>query len=228
MVWWRSTTAGLPWVSPLNPRPLAAFVVLPFRLFNHRRETVCDGQTLTAFIDGNSAYVAQITLYGYIKTRAGLKYFRLFDDDAFVKSVNIAKWNIYAACVGDLSVFCAAHIYRHGGDDGQRLTDFMNTCVNEVFVAHAAPVDAGEEYSRLCGEVQQRVQSTPWLRDVADDETAFSRSPAALVHWAPVANNHKKYDVEVVENSIAFKWKEVRDNFRRAADLPALQAVIKG
>jgi len=197
-----------------------------FDLLRRRREAaVCDGQTLSAFIDGNSAYVAQTALYGYIKTRAGLKYFRLFEDDVFVQSVNVAKWNVYAVCVGDLAVFCAAHLYRRGGD-GHDLAAFLNVCVERVFSAHGAPTDAGGDYARLCEEARRRVQEAPWEKGVADNETAFSHSPAALVHWAPVADAHKKHDAEAVKNSIEFKWKEVRDKFRRNADVKQLLPLI--
>ena len=50
---------------------------------------------LEEFIQTKSAWVSQVTLYGYLKTRMGTRYVLHFDNDEFMKSVNLAKWNIY-------------------------------------------------------------------------------------------------------------------------------------
>lgn len=178
-----------------------------------RREKISDRAALCRFIDGSSAYVAQTTLYGYIKTRAGFQYFRLFDDAVFVASVNIAKWNIYAACVGDLAAFCAAHLRRHGGEEAA-LADFISACVTDIFASHGTPADASADYPPLAQKARLRAAD---FAATTDDETAFLQSPRALLHWAPIADKHKKYDAEVVKNSMIFKWKEVRADFRRRA-----------
>ncbi len=51
---------------------------------------------LEDFIQTKSAWVSQVTLYGYLKTRMGTRYVLHFENDEFMKSVNLAKWNIYA------------------------------------------------------------------------------------------------------------------------------------
>ena len=50
---------------------------------------------LQKFIQQRSAHVTQTTLYGYLKTRIGVKFTAMVEDDVFSKSINIAKWNIY-------------------------------------------------------------------------------------------------------------------------------------
>src|SRR3546814_11390174 len=51
--------------------------------------------------------MAQKTLYGYLKTRMGTRYPRLFEDDVLIASVDLAKLHIYAACLADLALFAA-------------------------------------------------------------------------------------------------------------------------
>ena len=64
-----------------------------------------------AFLGNRAAWIAQKTLYGYLKTRMGMQFPKMFDEDPFVESINVAKWNIYAACASDLAIFMAARFH---------------------------------------------------------------------------------------------------------------------
>ena len=46
---------------------------------------------LEHFIQTKSAWVTQVTLYNYLKTRMGTRYVLHFDNDVFMSSVNLAK-----------------------------------------------------------------------------------------------------------------------------------------
>ena len=63
---------------------------------------------LAEFVQTRSAYVAQTSLYGYLKTRMGTRFRQVFEDDKFLPSINKAKWQTYGACLSDLTVFAAA------------------------------------------------------------------------------------------------------------------------
>ena len=60
---------------------------------------------LEEFIQKKSAWVSQVTLYGYLKTRMGTKYVLHFDDEKFLGSINTAKWNIYSIALQDLTFY---------------------------------------------------------------------------------------------------------------------------
>ena len=60
---------------------------------------------LEEFIQTKSAWVSQVTLYGYLKTRMGTRYVLHFENDEFMKSVNLAKWNMYSIALQDLTFF---------------------------------------------------------------------------------------------------------------------------
>lgn len=169
---------------------------------------------LEEFISGGSAFVAQSSLYGYVKTRAGFEYFRMFDNPEFVASLNIAKWNIFADCVGDLTMFCAAHIRRRTGAPDAHVARMAGECARRVFAAQGSPAEAGPDYPAVSSRAQARIDGAEWA-GVRDDETPFSRSPEALVYWAPISDRHKEHDAAIVRNSIVFMWKKKRDDFRR-------------
>ena len=65
---------------------------------------------LEEFIQSKSAWVSQVTLYGYLKTRMGTRYVLHFENDEFMKSVNLAKWNIYAVALQDLTFFTFSYL----------------------------------------------------------------------------------------------------------------------
>ena len=57
-----------------------------------------------------SAWVTQVTLYNYLKTRMGTRYVLHFENDKFMGSVNLAKWNIYAVALQDLTFFSFSYL----------------------------------------------------------------------------------------------------------------------
>ena len=65
---------------------------------------------LENFIQSKSAWVTQITLYGYLKTRMGTRYVLHFENDKFMDSVNKAKWNIYSVALQDLTFFTFSYL----------------------------------------------------------------------------------------------------------------------
>ena len=134
------------------------------------------------FIGENSAFVSQSALYGYIKTRAGLRYFRMFEDAQFTDSVNIAKWNIYAACVGDLAMFCGAHLHRHMPPLRDKASEAQWTAWMGAVVCRALPPrppDASDDYARFAEETRQRVECAEWAT-MSDDESAVYAQPGGF------------------------------------------------
>ena len=68
-------------------------------------------ESLQLFIQERSAFVTQTTLYGYLKTRMGLKFTIMFSDEIFLQSVNKSKWNIYGEAVADMTFFSVSFLY---------------------------------------------------------------------------------------------------------------------
>ena len=62
------------------------------------------------FIQERSAHVTQTTLYGYLKTRIGVKYIAMMEDDRFLESINIAKWNIYTVALADCTFYVFSYL----------------------------------------------------------------------------------------------------------------------
>lgn len=202
-------------------RLLAAFA----RLLPGRRAPtpITDGGALARFLQTRSAHIAQTSLYGYLRTRAGTRFPELFSDDEFVKSINIAKWHVWLACLSDLAVYAGAMLCRQGALRAAEAAPLMVAVVGEVLRETGVPSDAGPEYGAHADRVRARLALCDWAA-VPDDETAFAESPAALVHWAPIVDELKQLDEEIVRNSIRFRWQEVRRELRRDLDARAFLA----
>ena len=65
---------------------------------------------LKKFIQQKSAWVTQVTLYNYLKTRMGTRYVLHFDNEVFLSSINKAKWNIYYVALQDLTFYSFSYL----------------------------------------------------------------------------------------------------------------------
>jgi len=192
-------------------------------LLSQRNSRIADQNGLRAFLDSRASFVAQTSLYGYLRTRAGMKYPTLFEDEVFVQSVNIAKWHVWLACLSDLAVFAGGLVVRRGAANPEQAGALMLATVDAILEATGTPAGAGGEFADHAQRIRSRLMLCHWAT-VADDATTFSESGPALVHWAPIVDELKRLDAHIVRNSIRFAWQEVRRTLRRDLDAAALMA----
>ena len=164
---------------------------------------------LEEFIQSKSAWVAQVTLYGYLKTRMGTRYVLHFENDVFMKSVNVAKWNIYVAALQDLIFFIFS--YLKVNFNYQEINK-----ANEIFqkiladeTTNKMPLDIIEEAKKNFNE---RLTSINW--DVYYKDLPFNSSALSLYKWAPIAEELKVLDRKIVLNSVILKWDIVKKEFK--------------
>ncbi|HUF81356.1 MAG TPA: hypothetical protein VMN03_09495, partial [Burkholderiales bacterium] len=184
---------------------------------------VADLEGLAYFLRTRAAHVAQTSLYGYLRTRAGTRFPELFSDDAFVASINIAKWQVWLACVSDLAVYAGGLVRRSARARASEVAPLMVGVVDSLLQETGVPEEAGGDYESHASRVRVRIAMCDWGA-VPEDETAFSQSPAALVQWAPIVDELKQLDEEIVRNSVRFRWQEVRRDLQRLLDADAVMA----
>lgn len=169
---------------------------------------------LEYFVSTRASFVTQKILYGYLKARMGTRYPSMFEDDVFVHSINIAKFEVFAASLSDLTVFAVAHALVDKPDDDAARRKLALRCFANGLAENAA--EAPAEFSPRAGteKFTQRIAATDW-NNVALTRENFVESPPALFHWAPISPELKKHDTDIVANSINFAWHEVRQNYTR-------------
>lgn len=185
------------------------------------QEPIDTPDALARFLDRRASYVAQASLYGYLRTRTGMRYPELFDDDPFVASINIAKWHVWLDCLSDIAVYAGSRLAQQAPRELPRIARMMVGLVDGVLAQTGTPTEAGGEFAAHAQRVRDRVRRIDWLV-IGKDEAAFTDSPAGLVRWAPVMDELKELDEEIVRNSVRFRWQEVRRDFARHLDAQAM------
>ena len=189
---------------------LEDFRVYLFALFKGilPKKKIRNNEDLKSFIQKKSAWVSQVTLYNYLKTRMGTKWVLHFDDEKFLASINTAKWNIYSISLQDLTLYSLSYlkvIYNYQETESakkiyEKILDeeFINGMPKEIVLR-------GKE------KFLDRLQKIDW--NTYYKSWPFNESALALYEWAPIAEELKVLDRKIVLNSMILKWDNIKDEF---------------
>ena len=170
-------------------------------------------QQLYDFIDTRAAYVSQVTLYTYVKARAGTQYPKLFQNTDFLTSLRIARWHIYGAAICDLSLFAVAQLKRSGGLDDKKASELVAEMLDSILLDYQQDDIDPELFTAMGDKGKQRAAFANWNL-IADGAAAFQSSSDAVFRWAPIADELKNDDEEIVRNSIHLRWIGVRRDLK--------------
>jgi len=188
---------------------------------NQKTRRITERDSLATFLSTRASHVAQTSLYGYLRTRAGTRFPEMFENPDILKSINIAKWHIWLACVSDLSLFAGQCMQRSGKVDDATIQQLLCAALQQLLEETGDPLEAGPDFASARDKIVQRITTCDWQQD-RDDETIFSQSPDALFYWSPIADELKERDETIVKNSIRFRWIEVRRSALQKFDFDAL------
>ena len=164
---------------------------------------------LEYFIKSKSAWVSQVTLYSYLKTRMGTRYVLHFENDEFMKSVNLAKWNIYAVALQDLTFFTFSYLkVNFNYQDVDKAKEIFFKILDDE-ILNEMPEDIIEESKR---NFDQRLQKIDW--NIYYNDLPFNPSALSLYKWAPISEELKTLDRKIVLNSVILKWDIVKKEFK--------------
>ena len=165
---------------------------------------------LENFIQTKSAWVTQVTLYSYLKTRMGTRYVLHFDNDEFMSSVNLAKWNIYSIALQDLTFFTFSYLKVNFNyqDLDQAKEIYLKILDDEI--SNKMPLDIIEKSKKTFNE---RFQNLNW--EIYYKDLPFNPSALSLYKWAPIAEELKSLDRKIVLNSMILKWDIVKQEFEK-------------
>jgi hypothetical protein len=164
---------------------------------------------LEHFIQTKSAWVTQVTLYSYLKTRMGTKYVLHFDNDVFMSSVNLAKWNIYSVALQDLIFFTFSYLRVNFNYQN---TDHAKEIFNKILddeISNKMPLDIIKNAKE---DFNERLQNLNWENYHKD--LPFNPSALSLYKWAPIAEELKTLDRKIVLNSMILKWDIIKKEFK--------------
>ena len=164
---------------------------------------------LQKFIQQRSAHVTQTTLYGYLKTRIGVKYTAMVEDEVFSKSINIAKWNIYMVAIAD----CTFYVFSYLMAEKNLKENDCKEIYLDIIEKEKANGLSDEVYLKAKREFSNRYEKIDFHKYYLDNP--FKESCMALYNWAPIADELKILDKEIVLNSMKLKWNLKIDEFKK-------------
>ena len=189
---------------------LEDFKVYLFALFKGilPKKKIKNIDDLKSFIQKKSAWVSQVTLYNYLKTRMGTKWVLHFDDEKFLASINQAKWNIYSVALQDLIFYSLSYLkvfYDYKKTDDA--TDVYDEILNKEF-ENGMPEEVVLKEKK---NFTERLKKIDW--ETYYKSWPFNESALALYEWAPIAEELKNLDRKIVLNSMILKWDNIKDEF---------------
>jgi len=191
---------------------LEDFSVYLFALFKGilPKKKIKNIEDLTSFVQKKSAWVSQVTLYNYLKTRMGTKWVLHFDDEIFLTSINKAKWNIYAVALQDLILYSLSYLkVFYNYQETEKANEIYEIILNK------------ETENRMPKEIillskknfLERLKKIDW--NTYYKSWPFNESALALYAWAPIAEELKSLDRKIVLNSMILKWDNIKDEFKK-------------
>lgn len=191
------------------------------------RSPIDSVETLTEFVQTRSSYVAQTSLLGYLKARMGTQFRVLFVDDVYSRSIREAAEKIFVSCLSDLTVFAIASAADDDRLEAGDAADLAKVCFRQALERAFADDQPKLDLENARAEFEDRIRQTLWA-NAALGEDAFAGSGMDIIRHAPVIDQFKELDQEIVTNSIRFRWIDVREEFRRRVDPDRIVADWRG
>ena len=172
------------------------------------KKKISDLDELENFIQTKSAWVTQVTLYGYLKTRMGTRYVLHFENDKFMGSVNLAKWNMYSTALQDLTFYIFSHLKANFNYQDTKNAKEIFFRILDDEISNKMPLEIIEEAKRNFNE---RLENINW--DTHYNDLPFNPSALSLYKWAPISEELKTLDRKIVLNSMILKWDIIKKEF---------------
>jgi len=178
---------------------------------------------LQTFVARQAAFIAQTAMFGYLKQRMGTRYSEIFQSATFSAVIQKSSAHVFVSCAMDLTTFATAKLA--AAEPALRpQADRLAAAVFDAALRQGlADLDVDIAIDDAVAAFAARRAETDWTA-VLEGENAFSSSPADLVRHAPVIDDLKELDSEVVMNSMRFRWHEVRRRLRARLDPAAVAA----
>jgi len=191
---------------------LEDFRVYLFALFKGilPKKKIKNIEDLTLFIQKKSAWVSQVTLFNYLKTRMGTKWVLHFDDEIFLASINKAKWNIYSIALQDLTLYSMSYLsvffnYQETNKASEIYSEILDK-ESKNGMPQEIILQAKEKFIQRLKKINWNTYHKSW---------PFNESALTLYEWAPIAEELKILDRKIVLNSMILKWDNIKDEFKK-------------
>ncbi len=151
----------------------------------------------------------KVYFFSLFKAFIPKKKIKNFDElEEFMKSVNLAKWNIYAVSLQDLTFFSFSYLKVHFNFEEMDKAKEIFLKILDDETSNNMPLDIIEEAKK---SFNKRLEKINWENYYSD--IPFNQSALSLHKWAPIADELKLLDRKIVLNSSILKWDVIKKEF---------------
>ena len=186
----------------------------PFLKYFKKKKKIENYSDLKNFVQKNSSWVSQVTLYGYLKTRMGAKYVLMFEDEIFLGSINKAKWNIYMVALQDLTFYTISYLKNERNLHDTEKSKEIYFGILEEELNNEMPKEIYEKGKKEFSERYEKVNWIDYYKSLP-----FNNSALSLYNWSPIAEELKTLDKKIVLNSMILKWDNIQKEFKEIINI---------
>jgi hypothetical protein len=190
-----------------------------------RPPPIVDRASLADFLDTRAAFIAQKSIFDYVRGRSGPYFSIIIKEEAFKAGVEEARWKNYPYGVTMVAEMLHGQIVSLTGNP-VGLGRFMHDLSLEVFDRYPVPAALGEEYwaearRELAIRCNQIALHPPKL--VKDIPTPHAK---VIFDNMPIHEKLRELDFELITNQLRVNLISMHRDFHRYADLQRLAADV--
>jgi hypothetical protein len=191
-----------------------------------RRRPKADPDSLGAFLLRQASFVAQKTVYDYVRVKAGRDDVRLFADPDFQTALRHCRWQVWFGAAADVALVAEAWLRPAApgreaalGAGIARLHAGMHDAVDGLPPGEAAAADAARDaFPALLAAAQA-------LPPVAPDKRALL-ADAPLFATLPVHPDQRVGETPAIRGALRFHIVSTQEEMERGFDRDALAAAL--
>jgi hypothetical protein len=196
------------------------------RLFlGHRKATVATENDLADFLAAQTAYVSQRTVLEYCRARTGLNWDKLFQEDPFLQSFDVCRWNAYAVLLPEIADLALIQMRRVGTVNPESFLPGLIEAARAALFRHPVPAHLSS-WSDASAEIERHLALALLAAPRPVHLMGFEASDV-IFEILPIHADLRPEDREMFRNSLRFALCRVFEEMTRRLDVPALEASLQ-
>ena len=170
------------------------------------------------FVQERASLVAQKCAIDYCRGKTGLASYALFTEEAFLKALDVCRWEAFVTVLGDLLIVAEGYLRAHVAPETRpRLCQAFIDLYSAVLTPMPAPVHRPQGWDDAIASFALRMQAVgagerQQALDVAD------HSAKQLFDTLPIHSRMRELDEEVVYGAVRFRMIAVSQEMQRRID----------
>lgn len=208
-----------------NVRVANAVTALRRLLTPKRRPPVRTAGELADFLAAQTAYVAQRSVLGYCGARTGFNWDKLFREQAFLDSLEVCRWEAYAAVLPEVTELALIRLRREDAADPEACFPGLIEAARAALLRHPVPGHLARWDEALAAGEHHLAQAL-LAQPRAVHLVGFGAADA-IFDLLPIHPDLRPEDREMFRNTLRFALCRAFDEMTRRFDVPALEASLR-